>query len=1108
MNDRADELPDPPIAAQPEPGHAGRTRFTQLEYEAVLANASIGIAFTRDRKFFLCNPRFAEMFGWEQRELIGRHGEVVYPSPESYQALGQIAVPVLSAGRQLDLEWEMRRKDASTFLARMIAKAIDPDNPRQGTVWILDDITERKRAADEVNRLLREQDAILETASIGIAFVRERHIVRCNRSFEEIFGYGAGEMTNAPTRMVYAEEGDYRKVGEAYDRLASGRAHAATHQGLRKDGGRFWVRFTGRAADPADPMQGSVWIAEDISEQKRSDEEMQRMVLELQALLNNVVIGICFVRERKVLRCNRRFEELFGYSPGELLGRSTRFGYFTDDEFEAAANNYRELEEGRTFAREQFLRRKDGSGFWCRLSGRAMESGRSDAGSVWLFEDFTERRRADEVVQRLLREQSAILENALIGIAFLKDRVILRCNQRFEELFGYAQGELLNQPTRVLFANDADYEAGAAPYPHLWAGETHHVERRHVRKDGSVFWCSASGRAVNPSDAAQGVVVLFEDITERRESRKRIKRALAEQQLIFDNATVGIAFVRERVLRRVNPRLAEMTGRRVEDLIGQSSAILFASESEWTQASRSAYEGTEPGKTHEAEVRFKRADGSTFVCRTVGRRIDAGGAVQEWIWSLEDVTAEHAMREGLVRSRDELEQLVGERTGELQAANRKLESEITERLQAEGRARHLADHDPLTGLPNRRILEDRLTQALALSQRNRKQTAVMFVDLDRFKHINDSLGHAVGDALLKETAGRLSKQLRQGDTICRIGGDEFVVVLPEIKRAADPANVAQKIIENLSLPFRIEGHEMTVTPSLGISVFPDDGRDAETLIRNADAAMYHAKEMGRGNYQFFTEQMNQAAGRRIALESDLRRALQKHELRVFYQPIVEIGTRRAVSREALLRWAHPARGLIAPGEFLNVAEDSGLVLRIGEQVLESACAWTMGLEEARRMVVSINLSTRQFNDPRLLELVGRALKQTGLPAALLGLEFKESTLMHQTGHTLAVLRKLKDLGVTLSVDDFGVGQLSLAFLKRFALDRVKIDRSFVADVPGNAEDRAVVEAIVGLAHKMKLQVVAGGIEREEQLAFLAGCGCDFGQGYLLGEPVDAEHAAI
>ena len=651
------------------------------------------------------------------------------------------------------------------------------------------------------------------------------------------------------------------------------------------------------------------------------------------------------------------------------------------------------------------------------------------------------------------------------------------------------------------------YQAlGRIAIPVLSTGKQLDVEWEFRRKDGSIFLARVIAKAIDSGDTSQGTIWIAEDITERRDARKRIKRALEEQELILDNATVGIAFVRERVLRRANRRLAEMLGRTVEELTGKSTAILFASEKEWEEGSRRAYEGTAPGDTHEAELRFKRADGSSFLCRTAGRRIEAESGEQEWIWSFEDVTVEHAAREALARSHDELERLVNERTAELQAANRKLAAEIGERLQAENLAQHLADHDALTGLPNRRILEDRLTQAIALSQRNRKQTAVMFVDLDRFKQVNDSLGHAVGDALLKETAERLSGQLRVGDTICRIGGDEFVVVLPEIKRSADPANVAQKIIEKLSLPFLIEGHELSITPSLGISVYPDDGLDAASLIRNADAAMYHAKEAGRANYQFFTEQMNLAAGRRIALEAELRRALHRDEMQVFYQPLAALATRQVVSREALLRWAHPARGMLAPAHFMGVAEETGLIVKIGERVLRSACAWTMGLDQARRLPVSINLSLRQFGDPSLLDLIARVLGETGLPARLLGFEISESTLMHQTDHSLVRLGKLKAMGVSLCVDAFGTGQSSLKFLRRFPVDRVKIDRSFIAGVPGDADDCAVVTAIAGLARSLKLEVVAVGVESEEQLAFLARCGCDLVQGYAIGEPLAADRA--
>ncbi|MFL6565576.1 MAG: putative bifunctional diguanylate cyclase/phosphodiesterase, partial [Burkholderiales bacterium] len=553
------------------------------------------------------------------------------------------------------------------------------------------------------------------------------------------------------------------------------------------------------------------------------------------------------------------------------------------------------------------------------------------------------------------------------------------------------------------------------------------------------------------------------------------------------------AFMRARTIQRCNRFLEEMVGAAPGELVGQSSAVLFASPAEWEEAGRLAYQGTAPGDTHDAEWLFKRRDGSCFRCRTRGRRIDVGEPDQEWIWSLEDVTAEHAARELLQSSRDALERAVAERTTELQEAN--------------ARARHLADHDALTGLPNRRLLEDRLTQALALSYRNRKQTAVMFVDLDRFKAINDSLGHAVGDIVLKEVAQRLVRQLRVGDTICRIGGDEFIVVLPELKRAADAAHVAQKVLEQLSQPFAAEERELIVTPSIGIAVFPEDGRDAETLIRSSDAAMYHAKELGRANYQFFTAEMNQAASRRLALEADLRRALGKDELRVYYQPIVDAKTGLIAAHEALARWQHPERGVVEPAEFIQLAEESGMILKLGEWVLRQACRWATFIGVERGLPVSVNLSPRQFNDPKLVYTVAAALRETGLPANLLQLEITETTAMQYTDVTLATLNRLKALGVSIAIDDFGTGYSSLSYLKRFPVDLLKIDRSFTGELPADADQCAIVSAIVALAHALELQVIAEGVESEEQRAFLKSCGCDFIQGYLTGAPLDADAAA-
>ena len=1094
-------------------GYAGHPRDAQLEYKAILANASIGIAFTRERRFTLCNPRFAEMLGWKAEELIGQPGDVVYPSRESYEALGAIAVPVLGAGRQLDVEWEVRRKDGSTFLARLIAKAVSATDTAAGTVWIAEDITARKRQADEVARLLREQEAILDTASIGICFVRERQIVRCNRRMEEMYGFAAGALNGQPTSITYAAEADFVDTQKAYTEMSRGQLHTHVLQAKRRDGTLFWERSTGRAVDPADPARGSVWLLEDITEQKRAEEELQRVLAEQHAIVNNVVVGIAFLRERKIVRCNRRFEELFGYDPGEANGVSTRRYYFTDEDFEASGGYLAQLGAGETPHFEQWLRRKDGSGFWCRRTGRALEPGNLAKGYIWLYEDITERKRADGEIRRLVEEQSLILDNASVGIAFVRERKVQRCNRFLEEMVGAAPGTLLGARSAVLFASEADWEeAGQLAYRTTEPGGTHDSEWRFKRADGSTFLCRTRGRRIDAGGKDQEWIWSFEDVTLEREAEARVQRALVEQELILTNATVGILFARQRVLQRCNPRFEQMFGYEAGDLVGQSTAVLFASVEEYKEAGVQMYSHLATGETYVSERQLRRKDGSLFWCKVVAKAIDVKHPEEGTIGIYEDITAERASRESLVASRaaaeasrDALERAVAERTVELRETNERLQAEIADRRQAETRAQHLADHDALTGLPNRRLLEDRLTQALALSQRNREQTAVMFVDLDRFKVINDSLGHTAGDAVLKEISERLVRQLRVVDTICRMGGDEFVVVLPEIKRPADAAHVAAKILETVLQPCVVEGRELHISASIGISVFPDDGRDAETLIRNADAAMYHAKETGRANYQFFTEQMNRSASRRLALENDLRQAVLNGEMRVYYQPILDAAAGRVAAHEALLRWQHPTRGVLEPVDFIHIAEETGLILRLGEWMLGEVCRWGTFIGTERGMPVCVNLSPRQFNDPKLLDVVAQALRETGLPPALLELEVPEPAVMQNADLALAVLKKLRELGVTVAIDGFGAAYSSLVALRQLPVSKLKIDRSLVGEV--HRDGKAIVAGIAGLAHALELKVTAVGVETEAQKAALIACGCDYLQGFLIGAPADAETAA-
>ncbi|MGH8472418.1 MAG: putative bifunctional diguanylate cyclase/phosphodiesterase, partial [Gammaproteobacteria bacterium] len=434
-------------------------------------------------------------------------------------------------------------------------------------------------------------------------------------------------------------------------------------------------------------------------------------------------------------------------------------------------------------------------------------------------------------------------------------------------------------------------------------------------------------------------------------------------------------------------------------------------------------------------------------------------------------------------------------------------SDINERKASEARIQQLAYHDTLTGLPNRALLLDRLDQALAEVERHERTLAVLYLDLDRFKLINDSLGHHVGDLLLTAATARMRGLLRAEDTLARQGGDEFVVVLPDVQTAHDPAQVAEKIISALAVPFDLAEHRLQITTSIGISVYPTDGRDRDALLRHADAALYQAKEQSRNTYRFFDAEINRQANQRLAIENGLRVAQERGELILHYQPLFDLRTLAQTGVEALLRWRHPERGLVPSAEFIAVAEGSGLIVPIGRWVLSSACqqaaAWRrQGLSCAR---IAVNLSARQLRHDALVAEIREALTKSGLDPADLDLEITESSLMHDTLRAGQVLEEIDALGVQLTMDDFGTGYSSLSYLKRFPLDRIKIDRTFVRDVPNDPDDVATVHAIVAMAHQLRLCVVAEGVETPEQLAFLKDCGCDEIQGYLLGPPLPAEH---
>jgi diguanylate cyclase (GGDEF)-like protein len=417
----------------------------------------------------------------------------------------------------------------------------------------------------------------------------------------------------------------------------------------------------------------------------------------------------------------------------------------------------------------------------------------------------------------------------------------------------------------------------------------------------------------------------------------------------------------------------------------------------------------------------------------------------------------------------------------------------------------LALHDNLTNLPNRTLLEDRIIQAIASAQRSGQLFAVMFLDLDRFKTINDSLGHHYGDKLLQAVAQRLVDTLRAEDTIARVGGDEFVVLLKQIGEPQTAAHIAQKILTALSAPFDIEDQEQNVSSSIGISIYPNDGPDLKALMVNADGAMYHAKKMGRNNYQFFTPEMNVVASARLEREKSLRRAVENSEFELHYQPKVHVQSGAVFAMEALVRWRNPNKGLIPPAEFIPLAEEMGLIIPLGAWVLMTACQQNKQWQAAGLPLlrVAVNLSAVQFRQDNLVEFISQVLEDTGLDASYLELEVTESVVMQNAEQAAIILEKLHAKGIHISIDDFGTGYSSLSYLKRFSLDTLKIDRSFVRDISSDADDAAIVKSVIALAHSLRLRVIAEGVETQEQLAFLSALGCDEYQGYYRSRPVPA-----
>ncbi|MDD2658213.1 MAG: EAL domain-containing protein [Methylococcales bacterium] len=582
---------------------------------------------------------------------------------------------------------------------------------------------------------------------------------------------------------------------------------------------------------------------------------------------------------------------------------------------------------------------------------------------------------------------------------------------------------------------------------------------------------NGSAPIIDKNGILLGAVLVFRDITARRSIEHLLRESEERFHSAFDHAAIGMALVSiDGQFLQVNSSLCTIFGYQEEELLASNLYILTHHGDPEKALSKHfrqlLSEELLPSFQIELKCFHKIVGKMVWALLSASLVRGAGGEPQYFIIQIQDNT------------------------------DRKL---------AEQQLIYTANHDPLTGLLNRGQFHDRFSQILSLIRRHDTQLALMFIDLDHFKLINDALGHRIGDLLLQAVSERLKSLTRVNDTLARLGGDEFIVLLGDIKRLDDVARIAQKTIDLLTQPFTIEGNEIVVTSSIGISIYPDDAKNSQSLLTNADTAMYLAKDRGKNNFQFYMLEMTERSLERMTIEKGLRHALEHHKLALHYQPQIDSSNGRGVSVEALVRWQHPDLGLVCPDRFIEVAEETGLIVPIGVWVLRTAClqakAWQNNDGPFNHIVV--NLSARQFLEKDLFQTIKQVLSETGLKASSLELEITESAVMQDPERTLLVLQQLHELGIQLSIDDFGTGYSSLTYLRKFPVHKVKIDRSFILNIPGDVESMTLVRAIISLAHELNLKVTAEGVETGEQLAFLKEHHCDALQGYLFSHPVTA-----
>jgi diguanylate cyclase (GGDEF)-like protein/PAS domain S-box-containing protein len=941
---------------------------------------------------------------------------------------------------------------------------------------------EKKNKQDDLSHLAK---AIISSAGVGIYIVQHGKFVYVSQLYQNLTGYSETELIGTHSlNNIYPDDREMVRE-EAIKCLKKKRFEPYEYRFVNKKDEVMWVLETitpivykGERATLGSFMDiTGRKLAE--SQREAALEALRQSEERYRTILENIEEGYFEVNlAGNFTFLNDTVCRVLGYPREELMSLNNR--QYTDKEefkkvFQAYNKVYRTGEPNREFGQQ--ITRKDGIKRYIEGSiSLQKDSAGKPAGFRGIARDITDRKRIEEKLRFEEQQFRALVEHSLDIIVILNlEGIVTYINPAIERALGFKVEERIGKSTlEVIHPDDLKYLADKVII--LFTDTNAPVVQFEVRlrhKDGSWRTFEAVGSNLVHNNVVEAVIVNYRDITKRKQAESQreamletIRQGEEKYRTILENIEEGYFEVDlNGNFTFYNDSMSRLIGCTKEELLGMNHRQFTNEETakEVFHAFNKVYNTGEPSKGLDWQI-IRKNGGEGYIEASVTLQKDSSGKPTGF--------------KGMIR-------------------------DITERKRTEQQINYMATHDALTGLPNRLTFNQLLNQAIRSAQRHKRQLAVFFIDLDRFKTINDSLGHEAGDRMLKEMARRFKRSLRADDVVGRLGGDEFVILTEEVDELSQIASVAHKILSNVIKPMVLQGEECRVTASIGISIYPRDGLDEQTLIKNADMAMYFAKEEGRNNYQFYSKDIQSQSNKRFSMETNLRRALERNELSLEYQAKVDFKTGLITGAEALLRWDNPSLGSITPTQFIPVAEETGLIVPIGRWVMRTACtqnvAWQrQGLPP---VCMAVNLSLRQLMDDNLLEDIKAALVDSGMAPNLLELEITESMVMHNPQRLIALLTDIKKLGVRLAIDDFGTGYSSLAQLKHFPIDTLKVDRSFIRNLPEDSENQAITEAIITMGKTLKLTVVAEGVETQEQKDFLREHVCDEMQGFYFSKPI-------